>query len=135
MNFISGINTTASALNAEKVRMDIVSQNIANAHTTRDIDGKAYQRKVVTFESLLATGPGTPAGVRIADISPDSTPGEFVHNPQHPHADENGMVQMPNVNVAIEMVDLMSASRAYEANLAVVRNARQMASKALSIGR
>jgi flagellar basal-body rod protein FlgC len=135
MNFITGINSTASALNAEKVRMDIVAQNIANANTTRDLDGSAYKRKVVTFESLLATQPGAPAGVRIADLTTDNTPGELIHNPQHPHADADGMVRMPNVKIATEMVDLLSASRAYEANLAVVRNAKQMAAKALSIGR
>ena len=100
MNFITGINSTASALNAEKVRMDIVAQNSANAHTTRDLDGGAYKRKVVTFESLIPTEPGQSAGVRVADLTTDNTPGELVHNPQHPHADKDGMVRMPNVNVA-----------------------------------
>ncbi len=135
MNFITGINSTASALNAEKIRMDVVAQNISNAHNTRDLDGSAYKRKVVSFESLLATGPGAQAGVRVADITTDNTPGELIHNPQSPDADADGMVRMPNVNIATEMVDLLTASRAYEANLAVVRNARQMATKALSIGR
>lgn len=135
MNFITGINATASALNAEKVRMDVVAQNIANAHTTKDTDGQAYRRKVVSFESLLDAGGSTASGVRVADIATDNTPGEMVHNPQHPHADKDGMVHMPNVSVATEMVDLLSASRAYEANLAVVRNAKQMAAKALAIGR
>ncbi len=133
MDFISGINATASALNAEKVRMDVVAENIANAYTTRGLDGKAYQRKTVAFESLLSTERG--GGVRIAEIGNDSTPGELVHNPHHPHADKDGMVRMPNVSVSTEMVDLLAASRAYEANLAVVRNARQMAAKALAIGR
>ena len=133
MDFISGINATASALNAEKVRMDVVAENIANAYTTRGLDGKAYQRKTVAFESLLSTERG--GGVRIAEIGNDSTPGELVHNPQHPHADKVGMVRMPNVSVSTEMVDLLAASRAYEANLAVVRNARQMAARALAIGR
>ncbi len=131
MDFLSGIHATASALNAEKIRMDVVAQNIANAHTTRDTDGKAYQRKVVTFESLL----GPESGVRVAEIGNDFTAGELVYNPQHPHADKDGMVQMPNVRLAMEMVDLLSASRAYEANLSVARNARQMAAKALAIGR
>jgi flagellar basal-body rod protein FlgC len=134
MNFITGIQATSSALSAEKTRMDIVAQNIANAHTTRDVDGKAYQRKVVTFESML-DGTGASDGVKIGRISGDETPGEQVYNPSHPHADEKGMVTMPNVNTAIEMVDLLAASRAYEANLAVARNARQMATKALSIGK
>ncbi len=134
MNFITGIQATSSALSAEKTRMDVVAQNIANAHTTRDVDGKAYQRKVVTFESML-DGNGASDGVKIGRISGDKTPGEKVYNPSHPHADEKGMVTMPNVNTAIEMVDLLAASRAYEANLAVARNARQMATKALSIGK
>ena len=133
MDFISGINATSSALNAEKVRMDVVAENIANAYTTRALDGKAYQRKTVAFEALLNTERG--GGVRIAEIGNDPTPGELVHNPQHPHADKDSMVRMPNVSVSTEMVDLLAASRAYEANLAVVRNARQMAAKALAIGR
>lgn len=114
--------------------MDVVSQNIANAHTTRDVNGEAYKRKVVSFESALDASTGG-TGVRVSKITDDSTPGELVRNPQHPHADKDGMVQMPNVNTSMEMVDLISASRAYEANLSVARNARQMATKALSIGR
>ena len=134
MNFITGIQATSSALSAEKTRMDIVAQNIANANTTKDVDGQAYRRKVVTFETMLGTG-GASEGVRVGAINGDKTPGEKVYNPHHPHADKDGMVTMPNVNPAIEMVDLLSASRAYEANLAVARNARQMATKALSIGK
>ena len=134
MNFITGLNSTASALQAEKTRMDVISQNIANAHTTRDVNGEVYKRKIVTFESALDASSRS-SGVRISNISDDSTPGELIHDPQHPHADKDGMVEMPNVNTAMEMVDLISASRAYEANLSVARNARQMATKALSIGR
>jgi flagellar basal-body rod protein FlgC len=134
MNFITGLNSTASALNAEKTRMDVIAQNIANAHTTRDVNGEAYKRKVVTFESALDASTGNSA-VRISKIDDDNSPGETVHNPEHPHAGPDGMVRLPNVNTAIEMVDLIAASRAYEANLSVARNARQMALKALSIGR
>ncbi len=133
MNLLSGVDITASALNAEKMRMEVVAQNIANAHTTRDVDGKAYKRKVVSFESVLdSTGK---AGVSITQIANDRAPGEVVYNPNHPDADKNGMVQMPNVNLANEMVDLMTSSHAYEANLSVIRNAKQMAAKALSIGK
>ncbi len=132
MNLISGINVTSSALNAEKVRMNIVAENIANAQTTHDVDGAPYQRKMVSFESVLD---GAEKGVRVSRVSTDTTPGETVYNPAHPDANENGMVQMPNVNLATEMVDLMNSSRAYEANLAVVRNAKQLASQALSIGK
>ena len=135
MNFISGINATSSALEAEKIRMDIVAENISNAYTTKGIDGKVYQRKTVAFESVMNSAGERGGGVRISDIGTDSTPGEMIYNPTHPHADKDGMVQMPNVSVSTEMVDLLAASRAYEANLAVARNARQMAAKALTIGR
>ena len=133
MNVISGIDITSSALNAEKLRMDLVSQNIANANTTRALDGRPYQRKVVSFEAALAEHGGS--AVKINAISNDPTAGPAVYNPGHPHADAQGMVQMPNVDVAHEMVDLITSTRAYEANLAVVRNARQMATQALNIGR
>ena len=103
MNFITGIQTTAIALNAEKVRLDVVAQNIANAHTTRDSDGNAYQRKVVTFESLLSEKAGN-SGVKVGQITGDPSKGELIYSPQHPHANADGFVQMPNVNVAMEMV-------------------------------
>lgn len=139
MNVLAGIDATASALNAEKLRMDIVAQNIANAHTTRGADGQPYQRQLVSFETVLkaagAAGHAQMGGVRIGAVKNDPTPGPYVYNPQHPDADEKGMVQMPNVNLAFEMVDLISSTRAYEANLAVVKNAKQMAHKALTIGR
>ena len=136
MNVLSATSITASALDAEKMRVDITSQNIANANTTKGLDGKPYQRRTVAFESMLDSTAGTNMqGVRIAEISKDNTPGEVVNNPQHPHADKDGNVKMPNVNVAFEMVDMITATRSDEANLSVVRNARQMASQALSIGR
>ncbi len=136
MNVISASSITGSALDAEKMRVDIVSQNIANANTTSGIDGKPYQRRMVAFESFLdaAAGPNM-QGVRVSEIKRDETPGEIINNPQHPHADDDGNVTMPNVNIPFEMVDMVTATRSYEANLAVVRNARQMATQALSIGR
>jgi flagellar basal-body rod protein FlgC len=136
MNILSATAITASALDAEKMRVDITSQNIANANTTKGVDGKAYQRRIVAFESVLNEQMGANMqGVRISEIRPDQTPGEVISNPNHPHADDEGNVQMPNVNVAFEMVDMITATRSYEANLAVVRNARQMANQALAIGR
>ena len=136
MNILGASSITGTALDAEKVRVDITSQNIANANTTKGIDGKAYQRKIVAFESILdaANGNGL-QGVRVSEISADQSKGELITSPQHPHADKDGNVQMPNVNVAFEMVDMMTATRSYEANLAVVRNARQLANQALAIGR
>lgn len=136
MNVISASSITGSALDAEKMRVDIVSQNIANANTTKGIDGKPYQRRIVAFESLLdATAGPNMQGVRLSEIRRDETPGEIVNNPEHPHADADGNVAMPNVNIPFEMVDMVTATRSYEANLAVVRNARQLATQALSIGR
>jgi flagellar basal-body rod protein FlgC len=137
VNLIAGIDVTAGALNAQRTRLDIVAQNIANAQTTRTPAGGPYQRQIVSFESELlrrADGPSLQT-VRIAGISPDRTPGQQVYNPQHPDAGPDGLVMMPNVNLSYEMVDLITASRAYEANLSVVKNARQMAMKALEIGK
>ena len=138
MNLISGIDISAGALNAQKTRLDIVAQNIANAQTTRGPNGAAYQRQIVSFESELVrrTGSGPSLqSVRVAGISADQTAGQQVYNPQHPDAGPDGLVTMPNVNMSFEMVDLITASRAYEANLAVVKNAKQMAMKALDIGK
>lgn len=138
INAISGIDITGSALNAEKTRMDIVAQNIANANVTHGPDGKPYQRQIVSFQTLMQNADGSPStsagGVRVAKIATDQTPGPSVYNPGDTDADENGMVHMPNVNLATEMVDLISSTRAYEANLAVIKNAKMMARKALSIG-
>lgn len=135
MNFLSGIHATSSALTAEQIRMDVVAQNIANAYTTKDVNGGPYQRQTVSFQSMLGGMSGVEKGVRVGGIKPDTTPGDMIYNPGHPHADKNGMLRMPNVQLAVEMVDLMGASRAYEANLSVARNARSMAMKALTIGK
>ena len=142
INILSGIGSTSSALNAERIRMDVVSQNIANANTTRGLDGKPYQRQQVVFEAVLNAQQATAGtqgieagGTRVARIEQDQRPPQLVYNPGHPHANSAGMVAMPNVNVHEEMVDLIAASRAFEANLAVVKNARSMALQTLSIGK
>lgn len=139
MNLISGIDITAGALNAQQTRLDIVAQNIANAHTTRTENGLPYQRQIVSFESELVRRSGGQGAslqtLKVATVVPDRSPGQQVYNPQHPDADSGGLVTMPNVNLAFEMVDLITASRAYEANLTVVKNSRQMAMKTLEIGR
>jgi flagellar basal-body rod protein FlgC len=138
MNLISGIEITAGALSAQKTRLDVVAQNIANAQTTRGPNGQPFSRQVVSFETELvrrATGGAPLQTVRVASITADKSQGEQVYNPQHPDAGPDGLVQMPNVNLSYEMVDLITASRAYEANLSVVKNARQMAMKALEIGK
>lgn len=133
ISLIPGSHITASALDAQKARLNLVAQNIANAHTTSGPDGKPYQRQTISFETILdATGAKS---VQVSDIRADDTPGKKLYDPAHPDADNEGFVTMPNVNMAVEMVDMMSASRAYEANLSAARTARQMAEKALQIGR
>ncbi len=138
MNIISGIDITASALDAQKTRLDIIAQNIANAQTTRTPAGGPYKRQLVSFQTelLKQTGDGAPAlnGVQVSSITSDPSPGERIYNPQHPDADSQGIVTMPNVNLAYEMVDLITATRAYEANLSVAKNGREMADRTLRIG-
>jgi flagellar basal-body rod protein FlgC len=140
MDLITGIAATGSALNAQKTRLDVVAQNIANSHTTKSADGSPYKRQVVTFEAELSNriagkAHGTKEGVKVAAVSADPTPGQKIYDPRHPDADAQGMVTMPNVNVSREMVDLITASRAYEANLSVVKAARQMAQRTIEMGR
>jgi flagellar basal-body rod protein FlgC len=137
MNLISGVDITSGALTAQKIRLDIVAQNIANAQTTRTPEGGPYQRKIISFENELVkrAGGASLETVNVASITNDKSPGQAVYNPQHPDAGPDGTVMMPNVNLAFEMVDLITASRAYEANLSVVKNARTLAMKALEIGK
>jgi flagellar basal-body rod protein FlgC len=140
VQILSGIQSTTAALDAERTRLDVVSENIANAHTTRGPDGKPYQRQVVVFESALqqAIGDGpqsqTPT-LKVARIDKDPRPPIMIYEPGHPDADANGMVAMPNINLHEEMADMIAASRAFEANLAVVKNSRAMALQTLAIGR
>ena len=137
IDLLTGIKNTSAALNAERTRIDVIGENIANAQTTHGV-GQPYQRKIVVFEAALqqAMG-GSDAGSSgiTARVQKDESPFQIVHMPTHRHADENGMVTLPNVNIHTEMVDLIAASRAYEANLAVVRNARTMAMQTLAIGK
>ena len=141
INLLTGIASTASALNAERIRMEVVSQNMANANTTRDLDGKPYQRQQVVFEKILNQQFGSPGlgagetGVQVARIEKDPRPPIFVFNPGHPDADSSGMVAMPNISIHEEMADLIVSSRAFEANLSVVRNARTLALQTLAIGK
>ena len=137
---LSGIQNTSAALAAERTRLDVISENIANAYTTRCADGKPYQRRVVVFESALQQALGTDKdtqtpSLRVARIERDTRPPMQVYDPGNPDADAHGMVSMPNINIHEEMADLIAASRAFEANLAVVRNARAMAMQTLTIGR
>ncbi|HXB60226.1 MAG TPA: flagellar basal body rod protein FlgC [Candidatus Acidoferrales bacterium] len=140
IQILTGIQNTAAALSAEQTRLDVVSENIANANTSHGVDGKPYQRQVVVFESALqqavnSDGSVQMSPIQVARIEKDNTPPIKVYEPGNPDADANGMVSTPNINVSEEMADLISASRTYEANLAVVKNARAMAMETLSIGK
>jgi flagellar basal-body rod protein FlgC len=141
----NSLDISVSALSAQRKRMDIVSSNLANANTTRTADGGPYQRQQVVFEAVLQAakvdppmgeGPNTPVGgVRVAEITKDARPPIMVHMPGHPDADANGNVLMPDVRPAEEMVDLMSASRSYEANATAFKLSKQMMMRALELGR
>ncbi len=138
IQLIPSIQSTRSALNAEQTRVEIVSQNLANANVTRGSDGQPYKRKQVIFESLVNNAGTSPEGgstVRVSRIESDKRPFREVFKPDHPDADGRGFVRFPNVNVHEEMVDLIASSRAFEANVAVVKNARHLAQQAMSIGK
>jgi flagellar basal-body rod protein FlgC len=138
INILPGADSAASALQAEKVRMEVISQNIANANTTSTSNGGPYQRQVVRFETIMANqfDPySAKAEVRVAGIETDNRPFKIMHQPGHPDADADGMVRYPNVNVHEEMADLIASSRAMEANLSIIRTARQMAMQTLAIGK
>ena len=145
MGYFSGIKSSASALTAQRLRMDIISQNIANANTTRTEDGTPYRRKTVIFEENNNSLPFSSylsessknkyldGGVKVSKIVEDTSPFKEVYDPGHPDADENGIVLMPNVDVVTEMVNMISASRAYEANVTALNTSKSMALKALEI--
>jgi len=137
----SGIQNTVAALDAERTRLDVISENIANANTTHGIDGNPYQRKVVVFENALqqAMGGGNNGAMttqlRVARIDTDKRAPLEIYSPGKPDADARGMVATPNINIHEEMADMIAASRAFEANLAVVKNEKAMAMQTLSIGK
>jgi len=132
-----GMQTSASALKAERTRIDVIARNIANSHTTRVPGSEGpYQRQVVSFAPVLerVNGQLRSAGVRVAGIVPDNTtPFEEVYDPGHPDANAEGIVSMPNVNTMQEMADLITAVRAYEANIKVQESFEQMAERALRL--
>lgn len=141
MDLLPGSEITAGALNAEKFRMQIIAQNIANAQTTKTSAGTPYRRQLVAFVTEMNKATGLDKsydsqllkGVKVDGVYDDPSEFQKVYNPTHPHADEQGMVAMPNVNLAMEMVDLIASSRSYEANLAVMKTSRNLAKQALSI--
>ncbi|MBU9720314.1 MULTISPECIES: flagellar basal body rod protein FlgC [Bacillaceae] len=150
MSIFNGMNITASALTAQRLRMDVISSNMANAETTRGrmVEGEwqPYRRKMVVmepngsaFSSHLQRAMGnnstSGSGVKISQIAEDQTPFKLVFQPDHPDANEDGYVSMPNVDPLKEMVDLMSTTRSYEANVTTFDAHKNMLLKALEIGR
>lgn len=152
MSIFHAMNTSAGSLTAQRLRMDVVSSNIANAQTTRaemneDGEYEPYRRKMVTLEpsennfrsfldhAVNSGSSGSGSGVNVSQITEDETPFKAVYNPNHPDANDDGYVEMPNVDPLKEMVDLMSATRSYEANITSLNASKNMLMKALEIGK
>jgi len=151
MSLFNGFNISASGLTANRMRMDVVSSNIANANTTRAqlVNGEwvPYRRKSVEltqtgvspfqkqFQAAMNRGNAQVSGVKVASIGEDQTPFTLSYDPTNPDADENGYVKLPNVDPIKEMVDLMSATRSYEANVTALNASKSMFMKALEIGK
>lgn len=141
MDFFTAFGISASALSAQRVRMNIVASNLANVNSTETPEGGPYRRKDVVFSAVPVEGSFQKTlqeklnQVAVQEIVNDTRPFKSVYDPYHPSADANGYVYYPNVNVIEEMVNMMSATRSYEANIAVVRATKSMAQKALDIGR
>lgn len=137
MGVFRSLSISASALTAERLRMDVIAENLANANTTRTAEGGPYRRKVPIFEPrrVHSQGRWVNLGVQVSQIVAQKGPGKLVYDPDHPDANEDGYVEYPNVNVVTEMVDMISATRAYEANVTAMNAAKAMATKALEIGR
>ena len=148
MSMFTSFDTSASGLTAQRYRMDIISENVANANTTRTQNGDPYVRKVVYFEEKGVRGSDTFShvlnsvsknyagkGVKVGKVLEDrKTPQNMVYDPSHPDADENGYVMYPNVNIITEMTNLIDASRSYEANATAFEAAKAMTQQGLSIG-
>jgi flagellar basal-body rod protein FlgC len=143
----STFHVTASALTAQRLRMDVIANNVANIETTNTQNGGPYQRQQVVFSveepeinRANVAAPFKPSneiggGVRVKEILSDDSPGHQVYDPDHPDADEEGFVTYPNVDLATEMTNMLSATRSYEANITVFNALKTMALKALDIGR
>jgi flagellar basal-body rod protein FlgC len=146
MSMFGGLEISASGLTAQRLRMDVTAENLANAQTTKGADGQPYRRKEVVLREIpqggfgaqlsAAMGSGSksrPGGVEVAQIATDQTAGKMVYDPGHPDANAQGYVQMPNVDTVTEMVDLIDASRAYEANVTAMSASKQMFTKTLEL--
>jgi flagellar basal-body rod protein FlgC len=144
MDFLTAMKISGTALKAERTRANIASMNLANANTTRTIEGGPYRAKSVVFGAKRLDGSFQETynsvadklrKVEVVEIVEDQTPFKEIYDPSHPDADDNGIVKMPNVNVVEQMVDLMSARRDFEANVAALDSIKTMALRAMDISR
>lgn len=137
MDAFAVFKVSASALESQRMRMNVLASNMANAQTTKTEDGSPYKRKDVVFSSMpLKPNPSEGlTGVKVIDVVEDTTPPLTVYDPGHPDADENGYVLMPNINVIEEMVNMMMAIRVYEANVTAFNISKGMFQKTLELGR
>ena len=133
MGIYNTMRINASALSAERLRMDVVSSNLANAETTRTEEGGPYIRKIAVFEEAYENG--SLRGVKAVEIKDDESDLKSIYDPTHPDCDEDGYVLMPNVNILNEMADMIVATRSYEANVNAFEATKSMFTKALEIGR
>ena len=135
----SALNASASALSAERTRVEVAVSNLANAESTRSVNGGPYRRRGVVLEADAGTtfdgALGQAVGVKVSEIVEDQTPPQTRYDPSHHDADKDGFIHLPNVDTKEEMVDMLGASRAYQANLAAVNIIRDMVQKALDLGR
>lgn len=146
MGLFNSLRISASALMAQRLRMDVVANNVANLNSTRGVDGQPYRRQSVTFREQrlgpsfgdllgVARGNATPAGVEVAAIAQDNAPPRKVHDPTSPDANADGDIFLPNIDMVTEMTDLVGASRAYDASVTVLNATKAIAQSALNIGR
>jgi flagellar basal-body rod protein FlgC len=142
MGYFNSLDVSASALTAQRLRMDTISQNIANTNTTRTDKGTPYRRKTVVFEErktfsdyMNNAADSAGEGVRVTKIAEDKSDFKKVYDPGNPDADKDGYVQMPNVEIVNEMIDMISATRSYEANVTAINGTKGMIAKALEIGK
>ncbi len=143
MDIFTTFKIAASAMKAQRIRLNTVSSNLANVETTSTPEGGPYKKKSVYFESapmsfkdnLQSAIKGNAQGVEVTKIIEDQDPPQLIYNPSHPDARDDGYVEMPNISMLKELVDMTSATRSYEANTTVIKSAKRMALKALEIGR
>jgi len=136
MNSFTVLEVSASALDAQRQRMNVIASNMANVQSTRTEEGGPYKRKDVVFSAaMLESNPVELEGVEVVEIATDNTPPKVVHDPGHPDADKDGFVAMPNINIIEEMVNMMMAFRAYEASVSTFNMTKSMFMKTLELGR